>query len=104
MRDREPEHLRWPTLGQYQELHAVGIKQVSRNNYAKVIKQRVSGRPVVPVNGKVFLSTRFFSAAADCIDGLYRDGWTALPLARLNLNRLSGLGEFGRGYHCLDAR
>ena len=92
MRHWKPEYLRWPPLGHAQELRAVGIKQVSRNNHAKVLSQRASSRAVIFMQRRGLLPSGSGLSGPDWVNSPYQDGRAALPPARLNLDRLSGQG------------
>ena len=94
-RKGETEYLCWPSLRQDQELRAVGIKQISRNNHAKVLSQKASGGAVILMQRRGQLPLGAGLSGPDWINSPYHDGRPALPPARLNLDRLSGQGALG---------
>ena len=94
-RNGETEYLCWPSLWQDQELHAVGIKQISRNNHAKVISQRASGRAVIRMRRRGLLPPGAGLSGPEWVNRPYHDDRSALSPARLNLDRLSGHGALG---------
>ena len=73
----------------------MGIKQISRNNHAKILSQRDSGRAVILVQRRGLLPPGSGLSGPDWVNSPYHDGRPALPLASLNLDRLSGQGALG---------
>ena len=94
-RKGETEYLCWPSLRQDQELCAVGIKQISRNNHANVLSQSASGWAVILMRRRGLLRPGSDLSGPDWVNSPYHDGRSALPPARLNLDRLSGEGALG---------
>lgn len=77
-RKGETEYLRWPPLGQNQELQAMGIKQISRNNHTKVLNQRASGRVVILMQRRGLLPPGSGLSGPDWVNRPYHDGRPSL--------------------------